>query len=212
MCEPRKPAPPVTMQVLMGGEDTGAGGIDARAGLGLGVEAAPSDRDRARAAVKLLDGNRATLDRTARRVSICVEDAEDAIQRATEILLTKAPSLDPDRLIAWMRVVTRNEALAVRRARERALGTAGARHGDALDGLPGDHPDPAELAERSEWLGEARTALASLKPAERLAILLQAQGYSYGEICALCGWTYTKVNRSLAEGRARLRSVAGRGQ
>ena len=25
--------------------------------------------------------------------------------------------------------------------------------------------------------------------------MLQAQGYSYAEICELCGWTYTKVNR-----------------
>ena len=38
--------------------------------------------------------------------------------------------------------------------------------------------------------------------------MLQAQGYSYAEICERCGWTYTKVNRCLAEGRARLRSAA----
>ena len=36
--------------------------------------------------------------------------------------------------------------------------------------------------------------------------MLQAQGYSYAEICVLCRWTYTKVNRCLAEGRARLRA------
>jgi DNA-directed RNA polymerase specialized sigma24 family protein len=35
--------------------------------------------------------------------------------------------------------------------------------------------------------------------------LLQAEGYSYAEICEMCGWTYTKVNRCLAEGRAKLR-------
>ena len=38
--------------------------------------------------------------------------------------------------------------------------------------------------------------------------MLQAQGYSYAEICELCGWTYTKVNRCLAEGRARLYRLA----
>ena len=37
--------------------------------------------------------------------------------------------------------------------------------------------------------------------------MLQAEGYSYAEIATLCGWTYTKVNRSLAEGRAQLRSI-----
>jgi hypothetical protein len=36
---------------------------------------------------------------------------------------------------------------------------------------------------------------------------LPTHGYSYAEICELCGWTYTKVNRSLAEGRARLRGL-----
>ncbi len=40
--------------------------------------------------------------------------------------------------------------------------------------------------------------------------MLQAEGYSYAEIAETCGWTYTKVNRSLAEGRARLRSALGR--
>ena len=170
------------------------------------MEVRPTDRERARAAEQVLSRHSALLRRTARRVSICADDAEDALQRATEIMLTKAPSCDLDRLVAWMRVVTRNEALAVRRARERGIGYGGPeRDGDRLDSLVGEHPDPAELAERGEWIAEARAALAKLKPAERLAILLQAQGYSYGEICALCGWTYTKVNRSLAEGRAKLR-------
>ena len=59
--------------------------------------------------------------RTARRVSLCTDDAEDAFQRAVEILLTKAPERPPNALIAWMQVVTRREALAVRRARERML-------------------------------------------------------------------------------------------
>ena len=40
-------------------------------------------------------------------------------------------------------------------------------------------------------------------------IALQAEGYSYAEIQALTGWTYTKVNRALSEGRARLRALGG---
>ena len=62
-----------------------------------------------------------------------------------------------------------------------------------------------ERAERRDNVAAAARALAELKPDERLAIVLQAQGYSYAEIGELCGWTYTKVNRCLAEGRARLR-------
>ncbi len=164
------------------------------------MEPATAEHERAAAAVELLAGAGPHLRRVARRASICPDDADDALQRALEVLLTRAPALEGGRLVAWMTVVTRREALAVRRKRERALG-------DPLDPLPSDRPGPAEHAERRERVAEARLALASLKPAERLAILLQAEGYSYAEICVLCGWTYTKVNRSLAEGRARLRRL-----
>jgi RNA polymerase sigma factor (sigma-70 family) len=178
------------------------------------VDRAAADSDRARAALALLASHERLLRRVARRVSICADDADDALQRAVEILLTKAPALERDRLAAWMTVVTRREALAVRRTRERLLaplphspGELPAR--DPLELTPSAGPGPAERAERSEQVAEARAALAALKPRERLAIVLQAEGYSYAEICALCGWTYTKVNRSLAEGRAKLRSAAG---
>ena len=173
-------------------------------GLVVGVRLATDDPARERAAADLLARRRTALWRIARRFSICADDADDAVQRAALILLTKAPPLEPNRLLAWTSVVTKHEALAVRRVRERLLGAD-----DQLAGLPSDRPGPAERAERSERLAEARGRLAALKANERLAILLQAEGYSYAEICARCGWTYTKVNRCLAEGRAALRAAAG---
>ncbi len=139
--------------------------------------------------------------------SLCADDAEDAFQRAVEILLTKAPERPPNALIAWMQVVTRREALAVRRARERILAAWRDDGNDLFDGLLCERPGPMERAERRERVAAAAEALAELKPDERLAIVLQAHGYSYAEIGELCRWTYTKVNRSLAEGRARLRGV-----
>jgi RNA polymerase sigma factor (sigma-70 family) len=145
--------------------------------------------------------------RTARRVSLCADDAEDAFQRAVEILLTKAPERSPNALIAWMQVVTRREALAVRRARERILAAWRDDGDDLFDGLPCGRPGPMERAERRDRVAAAAQALAELKPDERRAIVLQAHGYSYAEIGELCAWTYTKVNRSLAEGRARLREL-----
>lgn len=170
---------------------------------------AQAGRPRYTRAVELLDAHAGSLRRVARRYSLCLDDADDAFQRAAEILLTKGPPLEPDRLIAWMVVVTKHEALAVRRARDRQIGgqvRAGAADFDLLDSLPSELPGPRERAERSERLREARRALASLKANERLALLLQAEGFSYAEICELCGWTYTKVNRCLAEGRAALRA------
>lgn len=174
--------------------------------------------ERVRAALDLLDAHGGVLRRIARRHSLCPEDADDAVQRAAEILLTKAPSVDAGRLIAWMAVVTKHEALAVRRGRERLLRSlapaapAGQAPSDPLAALAAEGPNPAERAERSEQLADARRALAELKANERLALVLQAQGYSYAEICELCGWTYTKVNRCLAEGRARLRELLGPAQ
>jgi hypothetical protein len=46
-------------------------------------------------------------------------------------------------------------------------------------------------------------ALRSLKPDEAKALMLKAEGLSYDEIGRRFGWTYTKVNRSITEGRAR---------
>ena len=135
-------------------------------------------------------------------------DAEDAFQRAVEILLTKAPEREPNALVAWMQVVTRREALAVRRARERILAAWRDDANDIFDGLPCERPGPMERAERRDNVAAAAEALAALKHDERLAIVLQAHGYSYAEIGELCDWTYTKVNRCLAEGRARLRLVS----
>jgi len=149
----------------------------------------------------------AALRRTARRYSLCPDDAEDAYQRAVEILLTKSPPADPRHLAAWMQVVTRREALAVRRSRERLLGARDDDRGDPLDRIASDRADPHERLERREQLADAVRLFIELKPQERLALVLQAHGYSYAEIRQLCGWTYTKVNRCLAEGRARLRQL-----
>jgi Putative zinc-finger len=44
-------------------------------------------------------------------------------------------------------------------------------------------------------------ALQRLKPQEAQAMWLKAAGSSYQQICETTGWTYTKVNRCLAEGR-----------
>jgi RNA polymerase sigma factor (sigma-70 family) len=157
-------------------------------------------------ALALLAHSEAAFRRTARRYSLCADDAEDAYQRAVEILLTKGPDRELGQLAAWMQVVTRREALAVRRARERLLTDAPGDEGPVARALC-ERPGPAERAERRERVVEALAVLAELKPHESRAIVLHAQGYSYAEIAEICGWTYTKVNRSLTEGRARLREL-----
>ena len=90
------------------------GGAAARVG-------APGEAARKRAAVETYARHEAALRRTARRYSLCADDAEDALQRGLEILLRKAPSEDPRELIRWTQTVVKHEALAVRRERERIL-------------------------------------------------------------------------------------------
>jgi len=165
---------------------------------------------RKRAAIEMIARHEAALKRTARRYSFDAEDAEDAYQRALEIALTKAPTTDPRELIRWTQTVTKHEALAVRQGREKLLGYQRKREGEELDpvaAIPARGAGPHEQAERREDVARSREALQALKPAELQALGLLAEGYSYAEIGEMTGWTRTKINRLLAEGRARFRSL-----
>ena len=97
---------------LLGGT-TGDVGVEERSALDPGEDAVATE-SRRRAASTLIDSHDAVFRRTARRYSICADDAEDAYQRALEILLTKAPPIEGDALVRWMQTVTKREALAVR--------------------------------------------------------------------------------------------------
>jgi RNA polymerase sigma factor (sigma-70 family) len=170
---------------------------------------------RGRATMEMIRRHEAALKRTARRYSLCAEDAEDAYQRALEIALTKAPTDRPDELIRWTQTVTKHEALAIRRHRERLLGNRPVREreGDSEDWLtliPAPEGGPGDRVERREAIARSREALRTLKPAELRALTLLAEGYSYAEISAITGFSATKVNRCLAEGRERFRGFIAR--
>jgi RNA polymerase sigma factor (sigma-70 family) len=153
------------------------------------------------AALALLARHGAQILATARRYAATPEDAEDAYQRGLEILLTKAPTTSEEDLVPWLKTVVKHEAFALRRHRER--------HAPVTDdGELGDRGTPAaathDQAERYEDLRQGAEALGQLKPQEIRALLLRAEGYSYAEICDITGWSYTKVNRCLTEGRQAL--------
>lgn len=150
------------------------------------------------AKVALLERFRAQMLATARRYSTGPHDAEDAFQRTAEILLTHSPTGTEDELCRWLRTTVKHEALALRRQRER-VAPAGAP--EAVPQPPSAEPDAHERAERLERLRLGAQALGRLKPQEVRCLLLRAEGYSYSEICSRTGFSYTKVNRCLAEGR-----------
>jgi RNA polymerase sigma factor (sigma-70 family) len=139
-----------------------------------------------------------SLLRTARRFSLCPDDAQDAYQRAIEIFMAHADRLDPKRAPAWLHVVVKREAQAIRRSRQKLVAS------DDLD-LDAHEarsvPTPDEQLTNFDLMGRSAEALQRLKPQELRALWLRAQGHSYNEIGALTGWSYTKVNRCLSEGR-----------
>ena len=187
-------------------------------GEGQSSDAARNDAARKRVAVEMIAKHERALRRTARRYSICAADADDAYQRALEIFLLKAPPGEARELVRWMQTVTKHEALAVRRSRERQLsppapsGALQEEPGDWLDLLAARGDGPAERAERHEDIARSREALKTLKPAELKALTLLAEGYSYAEIGEMTGYSRTKVNRCLAEGRERFRAFLARSE
>lgn len=165
------------------------------------------DAARRRVAVEIYARNEASLRRTARRYSLCEDDADDALQRALEILLRRGPSGDARELIRWIQTVVKHEALAIRRDRERTLPPLAAISEDWVSLLPSGSDGPAERAERREAIARSREALQALKPQELRALTLLAEGYSYAEIGEITSWSQTKINRCLAEGRERFRAL-----
>jgi RNA polymerase sigma factor (sigma-70 family) len=176
---------------------------------------ARADR-RARAeamATRLYAESRAHLLGVAKRHAANDDDAEEALQDSFLIFIEKA---DPDALenpVGWLTLVLKRECWARRR---RMLRASAGQEADPSLGEVGfvldnfEHPGqgPQEMAELGERVRLTRKLLAQLKPDERRALSLKALGYSYTEIGELTGWTHTKINRCMAEGRKRLFALA----
>jgi RNA polymerase sigma factor (sigma-70 family) len=172
---------------------------------GRAADGRPTREEIEPAARTLVERHSLQLIATARRYSLSTEDAEDAYQRGLEILLTHAPSLAEDDLVPWLKTVVKHEAFAIRKQRQRAEVVSG-----GAEFLGGYVPPAHEQAERLERLRVGVEAMSRLKPQEVRCLLLRAEGYSYKQICDETGWTYTKVNRCIAEGRRSfLERVAG---
>jgi DNA-directed RNA polymerase specialized sigma24 family protein len=138
--------------------------------------------------------------RVALHWSLCADDAHDAFQRAIEIYMRRIESLDQTTELAWLKVVVKHEALAVRRARAELLPNDDL---DAGDAVPDPHRPIDDLLDGRERVSRSAEALRRIKPDEARALMLKANGLSYEEIASELGWTYTKVNRCITEGRAR---------
>ncbi len=173
----------------------------ARAGEGQSVRSGPGAEARVS---ELVSRHERSLMRIAQHWSLCRDDALDAYQRALEIYLRRLDSLDPATEIAWLKVVVKHEALAVRRARIDSVPVEAV----DFDGRAAEAQRPVDdLLAGRERVRRSAEALRRIKPDEAKALMLKAQGLSYQEIGESLSWTYTKVNRAITEGRARFLKV-----
>ena len=163
---------------------------------------------------ELLARSERLLRQQARKHAELAEDAEDALQSAYALFVERYRSnCDP---LAWLHTTVKREAWALRREASRRRTVSLDAPSDLLNGsdpwreaMPSEGAAPDELAIRATEFEERRALLAALKPDQRRALGLLGAGLSYAEICQATGWSYTKVNRSIAEGRAELRRRLG---
>ncbi len=110
--------------------------------------------------------------RVANQFSFCHDDALDAYQRALEIYLRRLNTVDRATEGAWLRVVVKHEAMAIRNARG-ALVEADDVDFDERESVLREVEDTVAGGER---VGRSVEALKSLKPDEAKALLLKAEG------------------------------------
>jgi RNA polymerase sigma factor (sigma-70 family) len=162
---------------------------------------------------RLFEDHRARLLDWTRNHCECPEDAEDVLGDTCVRFLECFDGEGEQEAGRWMFFVSRRRAREIaRRRRERNLLAPGSE--ELPEERPGEEPvapdrGPAELVEASASTAVFVAAFATLKEDERYALTMLAFGYGYDEIADSRGWSRTKVNRSLAEGRARLRTLLG---
>jgi RNA polymerase sigma factor (sigma-70 family) len=169
----------------------------------------PRRAQNARLLERLIGAHGSLLRRQAVNHSQRSPDAEDALQDAYALFIERYHGRLP--ALPYLMTTIKHSAWEIARRADR-------RRERSVEGMvnperdldpwgrfasPGDGTEA--LAERHEDTERWRAAMLSLKPDERRALLLLGAGLSYKEIGELSGWTWTKVNRCVAEGRAALR-------
>jgi RNA polymerase sigma factor (sigma-70 family) len=144
-------------------------------------------------------------------------EVDDALQDACMSFLRK---FDPDvgltehYPLAWMITTVKRAGWARRRALtgrwQHLLTEVDEDAEPAVDRIPDPGPDPDRIVAGDEEAWAVGEMMAQLKPQERQTISLKALGFSYTEIEEITGFSQTKINRCMVEGRARLRELAGR--
>lgn len=148
---------------------------------------------------------RGALRRQARRHSPGESEAEEALQEASLDFLRSYDGPAGVDAVRWLQIAVKHRAWEG--ARKRRSHEARTRREGTEREVLSAATESDEWVERADAVVQFFAALAQLKPDERTALLLLGLGCSYREIGEREGWTHTKVNRCLAEGRAGLRAL-----
>lgn len=144
----------------------------------------------------------------ARRFSRSAADADDAYQRALEKLLLKPPTLAPgESPLPWLLTVVRNEALMIVRGESKRSREP---FEEIARQMVGDCAIPEERIVEGESADAGREALLRISPDQARCLLLRADGMSYDEISEATGFSFSKVHRSLHDGRRVYRGLLRR--
>ncbi|WP_112471071.1 RNA polymerase sigma factor [Streptomyces triticisoli] len=153
---------------------------------------------------QLMWSHREQLLKVARRRSMSLEDAEDAVHEAM-LRAAERPDLDDERLGAWLTTVTMRLCVD----RHRQVNREAEVHGNPTLVAPGPVPVEEAVCDRAEarWLA-VRSGELPARQAE--ALRLKSEDLDVGQVAARMGLSYRTVESLLARARRTLRaSLAG---
>ena len=139
--------------------------------------------DRREWVLSILEEYECRLVRYATRMLGDEDSARDVVQFAFMRLCSQSPEELHGREAQWMFTVCRNRAVDLIRQRRRSRSLEEMAAGPGAD----RGPDPAVVAERHDLHARLRELVAELPPAQREAIDLWTEGFSYREIAEISG-------------------------
>ena len=139
--------------------------------------------DRREWVLSILEEYECRLVRYATRLLGEEDSARDVVQFAFMRLLSQSPEELYGREAQWMFTVCRNRAVDLIRRRRRSRSLEEMAAGPGVD----KGPDPAVVAERHDLHARLRGLVAQLPAAQREAIDLWTEGFSYREIAEITG-------------------------